>query len=57
MADVSHIGGWIATNHLNNPLDAGFDFMTTTTHKSMRGPRGGLILSRKEHSKKIDSSI
>ncbi|PPR79486.1 MAG: Serine hydroxymethyltransferase [Alphaproteobacteria bacterium MarineAlpha2_Bin1] len=57
MADVSHIGGWIATNHLNNPLDAGFDFMTTTTHKSMRGPRGGLILSRKEHAKKIDSSI
>ena len=57
MADVSHIGGWIATNHLNNPLDAGFDFMTTTTHKSMRGPRGGLILSKKEHAKKIDSSI
>ncbi|MAR78916.1 MAG: serine hydroxymethyltransferase [Rhodospirillaceae bacterium] len=57
MADVSHIGGWIATNHLNNPLDADFDFMTTTTHKSMRGPRGGLILSKKEHSKKIDSSI
>ncbi len=57
MADVSHIGGWIATNHLNNPLDAGFDFMTTTTHKSMRGPRGGLILTRKEHAKKVDSSI
>ncbi len=57
MADVSHIGGWIASNHLNNPMDAGFDFMTTTTHKSMRGPRGGLILTKKIHSKKIDSSI
>ncbi len=57
MADVSHIGGWIASNHLNNPLDSGFDFMTTTTHKSMRGPRGGLILSKKEHAKKIDASI
>jgi Glycine/serine hydroxymethyltransferase len=57
MADVSHIGGWIASNHLNNPLDAGFDFMTTTTHKSMRGPRGGLILAKKIHAKKIDASI
>ncbi|MDC0074335.1 serine hydroxymethyltransferase [Alphaproteobacteria bacterium] len=57
MADVSHIGGWIASNHLNNPMDSGFDFMTTTTHKSMRGPRGGLILCKKEHAKKIDSSI
>lgn len=57
MADVSHIGGLIAANVMRNPLDAGFDVMTTTTHKSLRGPRGGLILCRKEYSKKIDASV
>ena len=57
MADVSHIGGWIAANLLNNPMDVGFDFMTTTTHKSMRGPRGGMILCKKEHAKAVDSSV
>ena len=57
MADVSHTGGWIAANLLNNPMDVGFDFMTTTTHKSMRGPRGGMILCKKEHAKVIDSSV
>ncbi len=57
MADVSHIGGLIAGGVLNNPMDAGFDFMTTTTHKSLRGPRGGMILCKAEHAKKIDSSV
>jgi glycine hydroxymethyltransferase len=42
---------------MRNPLDAGFDFMTTTTHKSLRGPRGGMILCKKEHAKGIDQSV
>lgn len=57
MADVSHLGGLIAGNVLANPLDAGFDVVTTTTHKSLRGPRGGLILCRKEHAARIDKSV
>jgi glycine hydroxymethyltransferase len=46
MADVAHIGGFIAAGLMANPLEAGFHVMTTTTHKSLRGPRGALILSR-----------
>src|SRR3989339_1054939 len=46
MADVAHIGGLIAGGAMRNPFDYGFDIVTTTTHKTMRGPRGGLILSR-----------
>jgi glycine hydroxymethyltransferase len=57
MADVSHLGGLVAGNVLANPLDAGFDVITTTTHKSLRGPRGGLILCRKEYAAKIDKSV
>jgi len=57
MADVSHIGGLIAGGVLENPLDHDFDVMTTTTHKSLRGPRGGLILCKAEHAKAIDASV
>jgi glycine hydroxymethyltransferase len=57
MADVSHLGGLIAANALPNPLDFGFDVVTTTTHKSLRGPRGGIILCRKEHAARIDKSV
>jgi glycine hydroxymethyltransferase len=57
MADVSHIGGLIAGGVMRNPVDAGFDFVTTTTHKSLRGPRGGMILCKAEHAKRIDSSV
>ncbi len=57
MADVSHVGGLIAGGALHNPLDYGFDVMTTTTHKSLRGPRGGLILCKARHSKAIDASV
>ena len=57
MADVSHIGGLIAADVLENPLDCGFDIMTTTTHKSLRGPRGGVILCKEKFGKKIDKSI
>lgn len=46
MADMAHIAGLIAGKALENPLDHGFHIITSTTHKSMRGPRGGMILSQ-----------
>lgn len=46
MADVAHIAGLIAGGVADNPFDYGFHVITTTTHKTLRGPRGGLILSR-----------
>ncbi|MBI4714003.1 serine hydroxymethyltransferase [Candidatus Uhrbacteria bacterium] len=46
MADVSHIGGLIAGGAMRNPFDYGFNIVTTTTHKTLRGPRGGMILSK-----------
>ena len=57
MADISHYGGLVAGNAMRNPLDVGFDVVTTTTHKSLRGPRGGLILCREAFAKAIDSSV
>lgn len=46
MADMSHIAGLIVSDAAKNPFDYGFHVITTTTHKTLRGPRGGLILSR-----------
>ena len=57
MADVSHLGGLIAGGSLKNPMDFGFDVMTTTTHKSLRGPRGGMILCTKKYASAIDKSV
>jgi glycine hydroxymethyltransferase len=57
--DVAHIAGLIAGKAVKNPFDFGFDVMTSTTHKTLRGPRGGLILTREseEVAKKIDKSV
>lgn len=59
MADMAHITGLIAGKALRNPFDDGFDIITSTTHKTLRGPRGGIILTREneEIAKKIDKSI
>jgi glycine hydroxymethyltransferase len=46
MADMAHIAGLIAGDVAKNPFDYGFHVITTTTHKTLRGPRGGLILSK-----------
>ncbi|MEK7509705.1 MAG: serine hydroxymethyltransferase [Patescibacteria group bacterium] len=57
--DIAHIAGLIAGHAVKNPFDYGFDIMTSTTHKTLRGPRGGLILTREseELAKKIDKSV
>lgn len=57
MCDASHYGGLVAGGAMRNPLDDGFDVMTTTTHKSLRGPRGGMILCKKDFRAKIDKSV
>ncbi|OGC83799.1 serine hydroxymethyltransferase [Candidatus Adlerbacteria bacterium RIFCSPHIGHO2_02_FULL_52_17] len=57
--DVAHIAGLIAGGVAKNPFDYGFDVMTSTTHKTLRGPRGGLILTREsqEIAKKVDKAV
>ena len=57
--DIAHIAGLIAGKAVRNPFDAGFDVMTTTTHKTLRGPRGGMVLVREdaELAKKIDKAV
>lgn len=57
-ADVAHIAGLIAGKAIPSPLAAGFDVVTTTTHKTLRGPRGALIFSRTaELAKKINRAV
>jgi glycine hydroxymethyltransferase len=59
VADMAHIAGLIAGGVLKNPFDYGFDMITTTTHKTLRGPRGGMILTREDAdlAKKIDKAV
>ncbi len=56
MADIAHIAGLVAAGEHPTPVGI-VDFVTTTTHKTLRGPRGGLIMSSKEHEKAINKSI
>ncbi len=59
VADMAHIAGLIAGGVAKNPFDYGFDVMTTTTHKTLRGPRGGMILTREseELARRIDKAV
>lgn len=56
MMDMAHISGLVAAKVLKNPVPI-MDVVTTTTHKSLRGPRGGMILCREEFAKKIDKAV
>jgi glycine hydroxymethyltransferase len=53
VADIAHIAGLVATGHIPSPVPHA-DFVTSTTHKTLRGPRGGMILCREEHQKLLD---
>lgn len=59
VADMAHIAGLIAGGVAKNPFDFGFDVITTTTHKTLRGPRGGMILVREDAdiAKKINKAV
>ncbi len=59
VADMAHIAGLIAGGVAKNPFDYGFDVITTTTHKTLRGPRGGMILVRESEdiAKKINKAV
>ena len=56
MVDMAHIAGLVAAGLHPNPVPYA-DFVTTTTHKTLRGPRGGVILCKQEYAKKIDSAV
>lgn len=56
MVDMAHIAGLVAAGLHPNPVEHA-DFVTTTTHKTLRGPRGGLILCKEEYKKDIDKTI
>eukprot|EP00825_Cyclidium_porcatum_P029288 TRINITY_DN31306_c0_g2_i1.p1 TRINITY_DN31306_c0_g2~~TRINITY_DN31306_c0_g2_i1.p1 ORF type:complete len:373 (-),score=36.88 TRINITY_DN31306_c0_g2_i1:30-1148(-) len=56
MVDMAHIAGLVAAGLHSNPVPYA-DFVTTTTHKTLRGPRGGMILCKKEYAKAIDKAI
>ncbi|MDY0404557.1 serine hydroxymethyltransferase [Virgibacillus sp. 179-BFC.A HS] len=56
MVDMAHIAGLVATGLHPNPVPYA-DFVTTTTHKTLRGPRGGMILCKEEYAKQIDKAV
>lgn len=56
MVDMAHVAGLVATGHHPNPMEYA-DIVTSTTHKTLRGPRGGLILCKEEFAKAIDKAI
>lgn len=56
MADIAHIAGLVAAGIHPSPVPYA-DFVTTTTHKTLRGPRGGMVLCKAEHAKALDSAL
>ncbi len=56
MADIAHIAGLVAGGVMENPVPY-FDIVTTTTHKTLRGPRGGMIMCKEKFAKEIDKSV
>jgi len=56
MADIAHIAGLIAGGAMTNPVPI-FDIVTTTTHKTLRGPRGGMIMCKQKFAKAIDKAV
>ena len=56
LTDMAHISGLVATENANNPFDYS-DIVTTTTHKSLRGPRSGMIFCKTQYTEKIDSAV
>jgi RpiB/LacA/LacB family sugar-phosphate isomerase len=56
LADIAHIAGLVAAGLHGSPVPCA-DFVTTTTHKTLRGPRGGLILCKEKYAKEIDSQV
>jgi glycine hydroxymethyltransferase len=56
MADMAHIAGLVAVGLHPSPVGTA-DFITTTTHKTLRGPRGGLILSQEEHAERLNKAV
>ena len=57
MVDMAHIAGLVAAGCHPSPFEAGCDIITTTTHKTLRGPRGGMIFCKPELAKKVDSAV
>ncbi len=57
MVDMAHFAGLVAAGLHPNPIDFGADVVTTTTHKTLGGPRAGVILCKQEHAKRIDSAV
>jgi len=56
MVDMAHIAGLVATGHHPSPVPFA-DFVTTTTHKTLRGPRGGLVLCKEKYAKELDRAV
>jgi len=56
MVDMAHIAGLVATGHHPSPVPYA-DFVTTTTHKTLRGPRGGLVLCKEKYAKDLDRAV
>ncbi len=56
MIDMAHIAGLVATGHHPSPIPYA-DFVTTTTHKTLRGPRGGMVFCKEEYGKKLNSAV